>query len=37
MFENLPVHQLKLSGEFNELTNDKNKIKKLPRLHPELN
>ena len=28
MFENLPVRQLKLSGEFNELTNDKNKIKK---------
>ena len=28
MFENLPVHQLKISGEFNELTNDKNKIKK---------
>ena len=28
MFENLPVHQLKLFGEFNELTNDKNKIKK---------
>ena len=28
MFESLPVHQLRLSSEFNELANDKNKIKK---------
>ena len=28
MFENLPVHQLRLSSEFNELANDKIKKKK---------
>ena len=27
MFENLPVHQLRLSSEFNELANDKIKKK----------